>query len=166
MTSYGQGRPNCRLDGIRLRRHITLLGAPQHARTQSTRQYATRHPAHAHRTRAVAQTSFKRKWPRQSAVTASPALFAAVSQLPIATVHNKQNILFNIVACCIAYIPLWPTYIPWLPSLHHWRDVIRFGISSLFTNCLAATNHSIPDIFPGKLGNATQVGFSARQTRP
>lgn len=91
---------------------------------------------------------------------------SANCQLPIATVHNKQNILFNIVACCIAYIPLWPTYIPWLPSLHHWRDVIRFGISSLFTNCLAATNHSIPDILLGKLGNATQVGFSAGQTRP
>jgi len=70
--------------------------------------------------------------------------------------------LANIIACTLVYIPLRPKYLPWLPSLKHWRDVVHFGISSLLTNCLGSINNSIPDILLGKLGNASLVGFFSR----
>jgi O-antigen/teichoic acid export membrane protein len=70
--------------------------------------------------------------------------------------------LINIVVCGIAYIPLRPKNLPWLPGFHHWRDVTHFGVGSLVTNCLSTLNGSLPDILLGKLGNARDVGLFSR----
>ena len=68
----------------------------------------------------------------------------------------------NIIACCLAYLPLRPKNLPWLPSFKHWRDVIHFGIGALLSNCLSSVNTAIPDILLGKLGNATLAGLFSR----
>ena len=70
--------------------------------------------------------------------------------------------LINIVACALAYIPLRPKNVPWMPSFSHWRSVAHFGIGSLLSSCLGALNNAIPDILLGKLGNARQVGLFSR----
>lgn len=70
--------------------------------------------------------------------------------------------LINIAACVIAYIPLRPAKLPWLPSLAHWRSVVHFGAGSLLANMAGAINNSIPDILLGKLGSASQVGLLSR----
>ncbi|MBB6134301.1 O-antigen/teichoic acid export membrane protein [Massilia aurea] len=70
--------------------------------------------------------------------------------------------LINIAACVIAYIPLRPAKLPWLPSIAHWRSVVHFGAGSLLANMAGAINNSIPDILLGKLGSAAQVGLLSR----
>lgn len=70
--------------------------------------------------------------------------------------------LANIIACAIAYIPLRPKILPWLPSFRKWRDVMHFGAGSLLSNCLNAINNAVPDLLLGKLGNATLVGLLSR----
>jgi O-antigen/teichoic acid export membrane protein len=70
--------------------------------------------------------------------------------------------LINIIVCGIAYIPLRPKNLPWLPGFRHWRDVTHFGVGSLVTNCLSTLNGSLPDILLGKLGNARDVGLFSR----
>jgi O-antigen/teichoic acid export membrane protein len=70
--------------------------------------------------------------------------------------------LANIIACAIAYIPLRPTILPWLPSFRKWRHVMHFGVGSLLSNCLGSINNALPDILLGKLGNATLVGLFSR----
>lgn len=68
----------------------------------------------------------------------------------------------NILACALAFIPLRPRYLPWLPSFSHWRGVARFGIGSLLSNCVTAVNNALPDVILGKLGSASQVGLLSR----
>jgi O-antigen/teichoic acid export membrane protein len=70
--------------------------------------------------------------------------------------------LINILVCGIAYIPLRPKGMPYLPGFKHWRSVAHFGVGSLLTNCLAALNNSMPDILLGKLGTASHVGLFSR----
>lgn len=70
--------------------------------------------------------------------------------------------LINIVACALAYIPLRPKSMPWLPAFTHWRSVAHFGIGSLLSNCVGAINNAIPDIVLGKLGTARHVGLLSR----
>jgi O-antigen/teichoic acid export membrane protein len=70
--------------------------------------------------------------------------------------------LINILVCGIAYIPLRPKGMPYMPGFKHWRSVAHFGVGSLLSNCLTALNNSLPDILLGKLGNASQVGLFSR----
>jgi O-antigen/teichoic acid export membrane protein len=70
--------------------------------------------------------------------------------------------LINIIACGIAYIPLRPKNLPWMPSFTHWRSVAHFGIGSLLTNCIEAMNISVPDVLLGKLAGAREVGLFSR----
>ena len=70
--------------------------------------------------------------------------------------------LANIIACAIAYAPLRPKNLPWLPSFRHWRNVVHFGVGTLLSNCLSSINNAVPDIMLGKLGNATLVGLFSR----
>jgi hypothetical protein len=70
--------------------------------------------------------------------------------------------LANIIACAIAYIPLRPRNLPWMPSFRHWRNVVHFGVGTLLSNCLASVNNAVADILLGKLGNATLVGLFSR----
>jgi O-antigen/teichoic acid export membrane protein len=70
--------------------------------------------------------------------------------------------LLNIIVCAIAYIPLRPKGMPWLPGFRHWRSVAHFGVGSLLSNCLVALNNSLPDILLGKLGTASHVGLFSR----
>ena len=68
----------------------------------------------------------------------------------------------NILACALAFIPLRPRNLPWLPSFSHWRGVVHFGFGSLLSNCVNAVNNALPDILLGKLGSASQVGLLSR----
>lgn len=70
--------------------------------------------------------------------------------------------LINILACGIAYVPLRPKGMPWLPGFRHWKSVAHFGVGSLVTNCATTLNNSIPDILLGKLGSARHVGLLSR----
>lgn len=70
--------------------------------------------------------------------------------------------LINIIACALAYIPLRPKGLPWLPAFDHWRSVAHFGAGSLLSNCASALNNAIPDIVLGKLGTARHVGLLSR----
>ena len=70
--------------------------------------------------------------------------------------------LANIIACAIAYAPLRPKNLPWMPSFRHWRNVLHFGVGTLLSNCLGSINNAVPDILLGKLGSATLVGLFSR----
>jgi O-antigen/teichoic acid export membrane protein len=70
--------------------------------------------------------------------------------------------LINILCCALAYIPLRPKDLPWMPSLRHWRGVAHFGAGSLLSNCFTALNNALPDILLGKLGTARHVGLLSR----
>lgn len=70
--------------------------------------------------------------------------------------------LVNIVVCALAFAPLRPKGVPWLPSFRQWGGIVHFGVGSLVTNCVAAVNNSIPDLLLGKLGGARQVGLFSR----
>ncbi|WP_296951556.1 oligosaccharide flippase family protein [uncultured Massilia sp.] len=70
--------------------------------------------------------------------------------------------LINIIACTLAYIPMRPKGLPWLPSFKHWRGVAHFGLGSLASSTADTVNGSIPDIVLGKLGTARQVGLLSR----
>jgi O-antigen/teichoic acid export membrane protein len=72
--------------------------------------------------------------------------------------------LANIISCAIAYVPLRPKNLPWMPSFRNWRNVIHFGVGNLLSNCLGSINNAIPDIILGKLGNASLVGLFSRAT--
>lgn len=104
----------------------------------------------------------KQAWVTAVSTAASAVTCIGLALMGFGTMSMAWANLANIIACCLAYIPLRPKYLPWLPSLRHWRDVVHFGISSLLTNCLGSINNSIPDILLGKLGNATLVGLFSR----
>ncbi|MBW8898412.1 MAG: oligosaccharide flippase family protein [Massilia sp.] len=70
--------------------------------------------------------------------------------------------LINILACGIAYVPLRPKGMPWMPGFRHWKSVVHFGVGSLVTNCATTLNNSLPDILLGKLGSARHVGLFSR----
>ena len=70
--------------------------------------------------------------------------------------------LINIIACTLAYIPMRPKGLPWLPSFKHWRGVAHFGLGSLASSTADTVNGSIPDIVLGKIGSARQVGLLSR----
>lgn len=70
--------------------------------------------------------------------------------------------LINIAACVLAFIPLRPRGLPWLPSFSHWRSVVNFGAGALLSNTAIAISDAIPDILLGKLGSASQVGLLSR----
>lgn len=70
--------------------------------------------------------------------------------------------LINIIACAIAFIPVRPKGLPWLPSFVHWRNVAHFGLGSLLSSCVSAVNNALPDILLGKLGSAHHVGLLSR----
>lgn len=104
----------------------------------------------------------KQAWVTAVSTAASAVTCISLALMGFGTMSMAWANLANILACCLAYIPLRPKYLPWLPSLRHWRDVLHFGVSSLLTNSLASINNSIPDILLGKLGNATLVGLFSR----
>jgi len=68
----------------------------------------------------------------------------------------------NITVCAIAYIPLRPKGMPWLPSFRHWGEIVHFGVGTLITNCTSAVNNALPDLMLGKIGNARMVGLLSR----
>lgn len=70
--------------------------------------------------------------------------------------------LANVLACALAYIPLRPKNMPWLPGFRHWRSVAHFGLGSLMSSSVRAVNNALPDVLLGKLGNAHQVGLLSR----
>jgi len=70
--------------------------------------------------------------------------------------------LINISACALAYIPLRPKDLPWMPGIRHWRGVAQFGLGSLLSSCIGSLNNAIPDILLGKLGTARHVGLLSR----
>lgn len=70
--------------------------------------------------------------------------------------------LVNIVVCALAYIPLRPKGMPWMPSFRHWGEIIHFGVGTLVTNITSSVNNSIPDLMLGKLGSARLVGLLSR----
>lgn len=70
--------------------------------------------------------------------------------------------LANIVASGCILALMRPKNMPWLPSFRHWRNVLRFGIGTLLTNCMNSINNAIADILLGKLGNAALVGYFSR----
>lgn len=70
--------------------------------------------------------------------------------------------LVNIIVCALAFIPLRPKNMPWLPGFRHWRDVAHFGLGTLLSNCAGALNAAIPDVLLGKLGSARHVGLLSR----
>lgn len=104
----------------------------------------------------------KQAWVTAVSTAASSVTCIGLALMGFGTMSMAWANLANILACNLALVPLRPKYLPWLPSLRHWRDVVHFGISSLLTNCLSSMNHSIPDILLGKLGNATLVGLFSR----
>lgn len=70
--------------------------------------------------------------------------------------------LANIIACAIAYTPLRPKNLPWMPSFRNWRNVLHFGVGTLISNTIGSINNAVPDILLGKLGSATLVGLFSR----
>jgi O-antigen/teichoic acid export membrane protein len=70
--------------------------------------------------------------------------------------------LANISASGCILALMRPKHMPWLPSFRHWRNVLRFGIGTLLTNCMNSINNAIADILLGKLGNAALVGYFSR----
>ena len=70
--------------------------------------------------------------------------------------------LINIATAGLAYIPMRPKGLPWLPSFKHWRGVANFGMGSLISNTATALNNAVPDIVLGKLGSPRQVGLLSR----
>lgn len=70
--------------------------------------------------------------------------------------------LVNICVCALAYIPLRPKGMPWMPSFRHWGDIIHFGVGTLITNITSSVNNSIPDLMLGKLSSARLVGLLSR----
>ena len=70
--------------------------------------------------------------------------------------------LANIIACAIAYMPLRPRNLPYMPSFRNWRNVLHFGVGTLVSNVIGSINNAVPDILLGKLGSATLVGLFSR----
>ena len=70
--------------------------------------------------------------------------------------------LINIITGALAYIPMRPKNLPWLPSFKHWRSVATFGAGSLISSCVGAMNAAISDLLLGKIGTARQVGLLSR----
>jgi O-antigen/teichoic acid export membrane protein len=89
----------------------------------------------------------------------SCVLFAKLGMGSMALAYAN---LVNIIACALAFIPMRPKNLPWLPSFHHWRSVAHFGIGSLLSSCVSAVNNAIPDVLLGKLGTARHVGLLSR----
>lgn len=104
----------------------------------------------------------KQAWVTIVSTTASAVTCVVLAMMGFGAISMAWANLANIIVCGIAYIPLRPKYLPWLPSFAHWRHIVRFGMSSLVTNCLTSINNSIPDLLLGKLGNATLVGLFSR----
>jgi len=104
----------------------------------------------------------KQAWVTAVSTAASAVTCVSLAVMGFGTMSMAWGNLANIIACCLAYIPLRPKYLPWLPSFRHWREVVHFGLSSLLTNCLDSVNNSLPDILLGKLGNARLVGLFSR----
>lgn len=104
----------------------------------------------------------KQAWVMVAGTTASAVTCISLAATGFGTMSMPWANLANIIACCLAYIPLRPKNLPWLPSFKHWRDVIHFGVGALLWNCLTSVNTAIPDIVLGKLGNATLVGLFSR----
>jgi O-antigen/teichoic acid export membrane protein len=104
----------------------------------------------------------KQAWVTAVSTAASAVTCVSLAVMGFGTMSMAWGNLANIIACCLAYIPLRPKYLPWLPSFRHWREVVHFGLSSLLTNCLDSINNSLPDILLGKLGNARLVGLFSR----
>lgn len=104
---------------------------------------------------------------KQAYVNAAGTISFCVSCLVLAKLGFGSMSLawanfINILACALAFIPLRPRNLPWLPSFSHWRGVARFGVGSLLSNCIGAVNNAIPDLLLGKLGSASQVGLLSR----
>ena len=70
--------------------------------------------------------------------------------------------LVNIIVCAIAYFPLRPAGMPWLPAFRQWGAVLHFGMGSVVSNSAAAINNAVPDMLLGKLSGAQQVGLFSR----
>ena len=68
----------------------------------------------------------------------------------------------NILATGIAFVPMRPKGLPWIPSLRNVGSVARFGGGVLSSNFLKAVNNALPDLLLGKIGTAHQVGLISR----
>lgn len=104
---------------------------------------------------------------KQAVVTATGTLTYSIACLSLAalgfgTMSLAWANLVNICACALAYIPLRPKTMPWIPSFRGWGRIAHFGVGQLLTNCVEAINGSIADILLGKLGSARHVGLFSR----
>lgn len=104
---------------------------------------------------------------KQAMVTVVGTTSACVSclifaKLGFGSMSLAYGNLINIIACAIAYVPLRPKNLPWLPSFAHWRNVAHFGLGSLLSSCVGAVNNALPDLLLGKLGSARLVGLLSR----
>jgi O-antigen/teichoic acid export membrane protein len=70
--------------------------------------------------------------------------------------------LANILSTGLAYLPMRPAGLPWLPSWRNCGRVVKFGTGALLTNLLHSINNALPDLLLGKLGSAHQVGLVSR----
>jgi O-antigen/teichoic acid export membrane protein len=104
----------------------------------------------------------KQAWVTVVGTATSATACIGLAAIGFGTMSMPWANLANIIACAIAYVPLRPKHLPWLPSFKHWRGVIHFGIGTLLSNCLGSINNALPDILLGKLGNATLVGLFSR----
>jgi len=95
--------------------------------------------------------------------TASYAITClGLAKLGFGTMSLAWANLANIIICAIAYAPLRPKGVPWMPSFRNWRKVLHFGAGTLIANCAVAINNALPDILLGKLGSARHVGLFSR----
>lgn len=104
---------------------------------------------------------------KEAYVTAAGTISFCVSSVGLAAMGMGNMSLawanlINIIVCGLAYIPLRPKGLPWLPSFRHWRDVVNFGMGSLISSVAFAVNNAVPDILLGKLGGARLVGLFSR----
>lgn len=104
---------------------------------------------------------------KQAIVNAASTVAYASSCLILAGFgHGTMSIayanLISLIVTAVAYIPLRPQGMPWLPSFKYWRDIVHFGGGTVVSNCLAEVNASIPDVVLGKMGSATHVGLFSR----
>ncbi|KQP39781.1 oligosaccharide flippase family protein [Pseudorhodoferax sp. Leaf274] len=70
--------------------------------------------------------------------------------------------LANIVATGLAYIPMRPRGLPWMPTLRRTAGIFKFGGGALLSNLLQNVNNALPDLILGKIGTANQVGLISR----
>lgn len=104
----------------------------------------------------------KLAWVTLAGTTAYTVTCLSLAYLGHGTMSLAWANFANIAATALAYLPLRPKGLPWLPSFKGWGQIIRFGSGTILTNLANTLNNSIPDLLLGKLGSAHQVGLFSR----